>query len=55
MITSSSIEVNKDGVPFATDSGQTSNVRENEKPMSNKNRTIFNESKIKERIKVQCC
>ncbi len=49
MITSSSIEVNKDVVPFTTDSGQTSNVRENAKLTSNKNRTSLNESKIKDR------
>ena len=53
MSTPSSIEVDKNGVLFVTDSGQRSNVRENAKPMSGKNSISFNESKIKKCFKVK--
>ena len=49
MSTPSSIEVDKNGVLFVTDSGQRSNVRENAKPMSGKNSISLIESKINDR------
>ena len=49
MLTPSSIEVSRNNVPFATDSGQTSDVRKNEKPMSSKDKTSLNGSKINDR------
>ena len=49
MLTPSSIEVSRNNVPFAIDSGQTSDVRKNEKPMSNKDKTSLSGSKINDR------
>ena len=49
MLTPSSIEVSRNNIPLATDSGQTSDVRKNEKPMSNKDKTSLNGSKINDR------
>ena len=46
MSTPSSIEVDKNGVLFVTDSEQRSNVRENAKPMSGKKSILLNESRI---------